>query len=91
MLRQRGQRRRRGTPHALGQRRGNIADRIGDGVVHRRRQQAAPAVASDLVDQGLVPACGVEAASRALGHRIASPSAEASLSISAAPCSSVTQ
>ena len=86
-----GQRRQRGPPHALGQRGGDIADRIGDGLVHLGRQQAAPAVARDFVDQGLVPVRGVEAASHAVCHRTASPSAETSLSISAAPCSSVTQ
>ena len=91
VLRQCGQCRRRGAPYSLGQRCDDVANGLDDRVVHRRRQQAAPAFSADLVDQGLVPACGVEAASRALAHRIASPSAETSLSISAAPCSSVTQ
>ena len=91
VLRQRGQRRRRVPPHAGRQRRGDIADGIDNRVVDLRRQQAASALPADLVDQGLVPARRVKAASRALAHRIASPSAETSLSISAAPCSSVTQ
>ena len=91
MLRQLGQRRRRAAQHPFGQRGGDIADRIGDGLVHLGRQQAAPAVTRNLVDQGLVPVRGVEAASHPVRHRTASPSAETSLSISAAPCSSVTQ
>ena len=91
VLGERGQRRRRGAADTLGQGGGDIADRIRDGLVHRRRQQAAPFRSADLVDQRLVPARRVEAGSRALAHRTASPRAETSLSISAAPCSSVTQ
>ena len=90
VLGQRRQRRRRGASHAVGQRTGNIADGIGDLLVHLWRQQAASA-AADLVDERLVPARGVEAGSCPVGHRIASPRAETSLSISAAPWSSVTQ